>query len=489
MKQKLALILALLMLSASFASCADTAEETPSETSTPEAVETTAETESAEPEWTAFANLPKENYDGRTFTILARIENESQFFAEEYNGDSVNDAVYDRNAAVVEQYNITLDVPTIDGSWGNNTQYTNAILASIQAGDGAYDLIDGYAAVIGSLVMEGCYLNLNDVAYIEPSEKWWSKSAVEDLSINGQVYLTPGDISMSLYDNIFALFFNQNLLAEYGLEDPYTLVEEEKWTYDAFLNIAETCLIDVDGNGKYDEQDIYGIVFSDDLEFNNFHFAFEIPITVKGDDGYPKFALDDERVADLITTMQDLAYRTNGVYYYKGNDDGKLKMFMEGRAVIMANLLSSTVSLRDMEDDFGILPYPKYNENQDGYHTTSRDNSILFGIPIDVKDATFAGLISEALCQKSYETVKPIYYETVLKTKLARDTESQKMIDILRDGLIFDMGAVYALQLERAGFLTRDCVYYEYDYASRFKTYQKVFDRAMDTFLDKFKDN
>lgn len=490
-KRTTALILTMLLISSTALSCGNSGKNDTIGDGAGQITETDSETESqtveTEPEWRMFDNLPEEKFGGQSYTILARIENESQFYSNEYTGDSVNDAVYDRNLAVSERYDIVIDILTIDGSWGNNVAYTNTIRASVQAADGAYDLIDGYSAVVGSLVMDGCYLNLNDVDYIEPSERWWSISAVNDLSIDNMVYLTPGDISMSLYDNIFAMFFNQSIFEQLHLGDPYTLVNEGKWTYDEFLKTAEKCQSDVDGNGVFDENDSYGVVFSDDLEFNNFHYAFNIPITLKGGDGYPVFNLGSEQTADLVDTMQTLAYNTSGVYYYKGNDSGKLKMFMEGRVAIMPNLLKTTVSLRDMEDDFGILPYPKYDEAQEGYYTTARDNSVMFGIPIDVKDSSFAGLISEALCQAGYQIVKPIYYETVLKTKLARDDESPKMIDILRDGLIFDMGAVYSLQLGRAGFLTRDCVYYEYEYASYYKSHQKIFEKSLEQFIANFR--
>ena len=159
-----------------------------------------------------------------------------------------------------------------------------------------------------------------------------------------------------------------------------------------------------------------------------------------------------------------------------------------GQCAMMASLLGTTTSLRDMESDFGILPYPKKNEEQNGYYTSARDNVTLFGIPIDVADPDFTGLIAEALCQASDDMVRPVYYENVLKTKLARDEESQQMIDILRDGLIFDIGYVCSTQLDRAGFLVRDCVYYNYDYASKYQANMEKFNAALENYFAVFKE-
>ncbi len=486
MKKSLILLLALLMTVAPTATgCGSGQEEVPSDTVQTEP----AETEEEDTAWHAFDNLPEQDWGGRTYTILARDYEANQFFSAELTGETFNDSIYERNSLVCDQYNISIEVPTCDGSWSNIDTYIGNIRSSIQAGDGAWDLVDGYAAVIGTLVMEGCYYRLNDVPYLEPSEKWWSVSAVEDLSIKGNVYLTPGDLTMSLYDNIFALFFNQEIFEEYSLEDPYTLVNEGKWTFDKYKEIAATCQVDLNGDGKFNENDKYGIILIEDLDLNNFHYAFQIPITVKDEEGYPVLNLGTEAVANLVDEMKTLASKTAGVYFAKDKADMGMEMFKAGQSAIVHALLSKTSLFRDMEDNFGILPYPKQNEAQDGYYTTFRDNAVLLGMPGDVKDVEFAGMISEALCQASYELVKPVYYESVLKTKLTRDEQSQHMIDILRDGLILDPGAVFAIQLERAGFLTRDCVYHNHNYASYYKSKQTVFETALEKFITNFTEN
>ena len=63
--------------------------------------------------------------------------------------------------------------------------------------------------------------------------------------------------------------------------------------------------------------------------------------------------------------------------------------------------LGKSEQLRAMNDDFGILPYPKYDENQKQYHSTSLDEFSLFVLPIDVKDKEMSAIITEALCAES----------------------------------------------------------------------------------------
>lgn len=106
-----------------------------------------------------------------------------------------------------------------------------------------------------------------------------------------------------------------------------------------------------------------------------------------------------------------------------------------------------------MNDDFGILPYPKYDENQKQYHSTSLDEFSLFVLPIDVKDKEMSAIITEALCAESYKKVVPIFYDTALKTKAARDDASSEMIDLIRDNLTFDFGYLHSNSVNGVGHM------------------------------------
>ena len=104
-----------------------------------------------------------------------------------------------------------------------------------------------------------------------------------------------------------------------------------------------------------------------------------------------------------------------------------------------------------MKDDFGIIPYPKYDTKQSDYYSSSKDELSVFVVPVDAKDLEKTGLITEALCIASNEQVVPTYYEIVLKDKMARDAESTTMIDIIRDSLTFDFGYLHSNALGGVG--------------------------------------
>lgn len=106
-----------------------------------------------------------------------------------------------------------------------------------------------------------------------------------------------------------------------------------------------------------------------------------------------------------------------------------------------------------MNSDFGIIPYPKYDETQKSYHSSSLDEFSLFLIPMDAKDPEMTSIITEALCAESYKIVVPKFYDVALKTRNARDDDSSEMIDLIRDGLTFDWGYLHSSSLGGVGHL------------------------------------
>ena len=111
-----------------------------------------------------------------------------------------------------------------------------------------------------------------------------------------------------------------------------------------------------------------------------------------------------------------------------------------------------------MEDDYGIIPYPKYDETQEEYRTTSHNAVSMMCFPVTVKDPEMSAIITEALCAESYRNVIPQYYDIALKAKGARDDESGEMIDLIRDSLIFDFGWVHSVPMGSIGTIMQELI-------------------------------
>ena len=64
-------------------------------------------------------------------------------------------------------------------------------------------------------------------------------------------------------------------------------------------------------------------------------------------------------------------------------------------------------------------------------------------IPKSASDLERTGAIIEALSAEGYYTLKPAYYETVLKGKSVRDDESSEMLDIIFANRVYDLEYMY----------------------------------------------
>jgi len=442
-----------------------------------------------------FAGIEKSAYNGRVFSILAREPMLEEFYSEEETGDVINDSVYKRNITVEDTFGVKINVIINPGDWNEST-----IKKSVMAGDGAYELVDNYAAWVGSLVTSGLYLNLLDIPHLRLTEQWWSQHAVDELTVNGKLFVVPGDISLNLWKTIMTVFFSKGLRQNFDLENPYELVKSGEWTFDKMLEMSKGMPADLNGDGLMYTEDRYGTFIYDDLTFVNFHNAFNIPTTLKDANGIPHSNLDSPEAFELAERMYNLAVSTEGVIY--GNQaDGFNKLYTSGYPIVQTSLdmfmndqilfypttLGVAEDLRVMETDFGILPYPKKDALQTEYKTASRDQHTMFGIPIDVKDVDFTGHIAEALCVASNKIVIPAYYDIALINKFTRDDESAEMLDIIRRGLNFDFGIVFAAQTNQAGWMIRTSVNQKsFSFASAIEKNAVKNETALEKFLAAF---
>ena len=115
MKRTITALLLIAMLLGTIASCG---EKTPTEsTQNPTADTETESVETATEEETELQpDIPKLDFGGETFTCLTSGPSDDNgvdwvtydVWVESITGDAINDAVYNRNAYLMETYNITL---------------------------------------------------------------------------------------------------------------------------------------------------------------------------------------------------------------------------------------------------------------------------------------------------------------------------------------------------------------------------------------------
>lgn len=485
-----AAILALTLIFAllATASCSDTASDsggsTVSETVEPE------DTDMKSMRAKISDDLPAKDYGGTTFTMMVRQGMDDHFYLEEQTGDIVDDAVYSRGIAVETRFNVKLNLFPVAGGWNDQNTYLSAIRQSVLSDDDAFDCIEGYAAYIGTFASEKLFGNWLDLQYVDVSKPWWSQDAADEFTINCRLFFLTGDLALSLWTNFYVILFNKTLVKDYGFPDMYELVRSGGWTFDKLKELVRGVSSDLNGDSVMDDKDLYGYATSRGHFMDMFHLVFDKPITIKDEYGTPQLNIMSEEMVNMADSLLDLLYNNTGVYSIEENSESDAKMrsmFIQGQVVLSPQCLNSVEIFRDSETDFGIIPYPKYTESQQRYRTASQDAYSLFCFPITVNDLEMCSIIIEALAAESYKQVVPAYYEVALKSKYSRDDESAEMLDIIRDGLVFNFGAINSANIGGPVQLIRQVVASpQGNYARIAKSNEKTISKRLEKLLEAY---
>ena len=246
-RKLLALFLAILMTSSSVIGCAQSAEET--ETTVETAAETVVETEE---ETKVSDDLPESDFEGYQFNIFNSNPESNTWFttvhvtAAEDSGEAIPSAIFNRNLIVEDRLNIKIV----------ETEQTAAqIKNAITAGDGSLDMTLMQGANVLSYAQSGYLKDLHEMPYQNFEKPYWDTNAVEQLSICGKLYVGVGDFITTQIDETSCMFFNKGLVADHGVEDPYELVHEGRWTLDKLGEMATISGNDTNGDGKFDDND------------------------------------------------------------------------------------------------------------------------------------------------------------------------------------------------------------------------------------------
>ncbi len=379
-------------------------------------------------------------FDDETFTF-AIYENPSvdnYMLAEEETGDTLNDQKVKRQRLVEERFGITLKEMLFEDKNATATTVRN----SIMAGDNEFDVANVRCTDALNYWEDGLITPASSLPYVDIEKGYWNKSFNESLTLCGEQYIAIGDMLTSTLDLTYALTFNKQLAENYKVGDIYSLVREGKWTFDEMFSMMKTATNDTNGDTKFDMNDSYGYVASPKQVLPAFWIAAGKKSVEKDNDDLPYLAIGQESFIDTITKVFSACYDDGS--YYKPTDFGdvtenQLKLFTDNQSLFMDASFFYIQQLRSMETDFGIIPYPKLDEDQERYYSrVSYYNAPI--VPVTNNALEKTGAVLEYFNYISHDTVIPAYQDTVLYGKVIRDEESRDMLDIIFDSRVVDIG-------------------------------------------------
>lgn len=438
--------------------------------------------DTTEPEVTTEAAvLPERDFGGYEFRFLNGNVfawfTMSSVTAEEENADTMNDAVYRRNRKVEDRYKITI---TETPSNAAQADY----LKSVQSNDNAFDIALLRMEWALPVVLQNAAVNWAEIPHLELDREWWVQGSLTSMSLMNNIYYGVSLFDSSHFDSVRCFYFNKQMVEDFKLESPYDLVKSGKWTLDKFTELGRVVSSDLNGDGKWGDEDRYGLSgYSNHID-NTLMCGFGSILSIgKDKDDIPYFDLDNETSIAKMTKLAGIVGGDDGFAYKGKNHDA---IFPDGKSLYKGDTVFGAVSMRDSEVDFGIIPTPKWDEEQENY-INNGGSPFFMTVPITAEDLDRTGAIMEALAYDSMGLIDKAMYDIVLKGKSARDEESADMLDIIFSTLQYYhplansyLNAPLADQYIWAG---------KTDFASYFASVKDKIQSDIDTAMETYREN
>ena len=386
--------------------------------------------------------LPDKNMDGFELKILHCSQDwmnwvNVQLDAEAENGDLVNDAIYRRNVATEERFKCSISVE--DSEKNTAGSYQNLVMS----GDNPYDIIMVYG--ISTMGLVDNYADIGKIPYLSLDEHWWNPDATSVFRLGGKQLCAAGAFSLSYASTANCFLFNKRIYNEMNTgKSLYDLVDSGKWTTDKYFEIAAKAARDLNGDSKMDGSDLWGTNGTAKAFLHLLVIGGGQHYVTKDSDGFPLFnAAKDEKLVSLLEKI--VHFENKDPYGYTSPQSllGTVDevQFADGGCLFQVSWGHEITFYRDMKDDFGIIPAPKYDEKQEKYYANMANGEVMT-LPrsYDADRLENLGILLEAMSFYTYHNILPVYKTELLQTKVARDEDSSRMLDLIFDGVTYDFG-------------------------------------------------
>ncbi len=496
----IALLCAVLMLIPCFAACAETTgnEDTtePAQTQGPDESDVVVD-ENVDAQGFWKDDLPDEiDYKQEVVSILywSDVERaEFEILEEEADGDMVKDAIYRRNLATEERMGVTFEWVGEKGNASNRAAFTNYV-RNCYSGGTFYDIIATYSRTAGMLLTNGFIqdLNLVEDSYINVDQPWWPETMLETCQIDDSLFFVSGDISTNVLHFMYAVYYNMEMLNELNLDDPVEMVDNKTWTIDTLIEYSSKLYQDLDQSGDATDMDQYGFTTTY-YHLAAFYTGSNMRLIEPGADEYLVISEDffGQKTIDLVDKL-GAWFKTGDTFVNpSGGDLDYALPFEEGNALFCLNRVymadneygGGEAALRNADWEYGILPVPLHDLNQEEYITVVGNPFTLWCVMAEAKDPQMSTAVIECLASEGFRKTSPALFENNMKYRYTPDSagqgDSARMFDIVRQSITFDLGRIFSDILSTMSEMPSKAAANSSSWASMRAQYERTLKRSM----------
>lgn len=370
-------------------------------------------------------DLTETDYSGAVARIVSTRK--SLIHPDEKTSKTLSEDLAERNEAVEETLGITLV---------SNEREVSVMLQEIRAAvksDTYYaDIVMYPQSYIGAFVSGGAIINLKSLPGFETDGGYYYKTGVCAGTGGDAVYAVAGPASLDA-DSLSCIFFNKKMIEATGLESPYKLVDRGEWTIDKYTQYVTA--------GGALEGDYYGygaqntVTYLSDL----FFFGAGERLTESSLGYYPQITVNSGNGMTVIEKIRAATVNAES----SGSALSAIDSFNSGNTLFLIERVDTMKAL-SQSVDWGVLPMPKYSEEQEKYITLAPYEDALFmsAVPTAPNYAMTADVIA---CTNimSYGYTKDAYVTNATYYYL-RDNESIRMLDTVVSNPVYDFSYSFA---------------------------------------------
>lgn len=242
---------------------------------------------------------------------------------------------------------------------------------------------------------------------------------------NGSFY------SIAFYDYNPAenvIYFNKDLFTERGIdvEALYKDVEDGKWTFDKYLEVAKK--VAVNKNGTYEVYGGFSSTAGDAL--SNWLIPYGAEIMVKNEDGTYASGLKSKEMYDALENVKRIK-ECEYIWSQGGNDtyETPFDMFTAKTLGMYLGAIAHLTKVKtNTSFEFGVLPFPVVNEGDEYFAC-----SMVTNIAVMPKSLENDMETAQAIADMVTYVYQPVYeeIETQLRSGFAMNTYDEESVETL----------------------------------------------------------
>lgn len=420
---------------------------------------------------------PDVNFNGRDFVVYtwAAAEDWVLDFSDQLS--KVEQETYYHLATVEQELGLNFKTVEQAGSYYQMSDFVSRLYN--MSGDDGIDLVCQYSLAAAVGTHQGVYANLMDLDYVKWNAEYWSQELRAANTVNGKMFWCTGDMTASTIKNMFLITFNFDMAANYQMGDLYQTVRDKEWTIEKLKTLTTNIYTDDNKSGVADVGDTFGFVAGNYVSYDAFQYGCNLTCLVKNslDELEVNSDLYGERGINITNKIKDLLHNSEGTYNHDKTKTAWETAIEEEKAVFSLNTASQVMnSLVKSEVNYGILPLPMYDSDQDGYHTALAMTYSMFTIPVIAKNPDMSAAVLESMAHCGYVKLAPAVFEA-LQYRYSKRADDTEMLTILRDGIIYDPGRI--IETVDIFSIVRSTVRDNLEIATKYKEREKGYKSAL----------